>query len=647
MTVITRRDLIATMSSLTASAAFSSNPLLRTAGVRDGQANQGSRRRPNVVVIMVDDQALGDLSCMGNTALRTPNIDRLAESGVAFSSYYGCPLCSPARSSLLTGRYHYRTGVVDTSTGLSMMRPDEVNLAEVLGANGYRTFISSKWHLGDNYPLRPMDRGFQESLIAKDAIVAGIANPPNNSLFSPILYHNEQPVQTDGYITDIAFNAAFKFMEATRDQPYFLYLSTNVVHKPLQVARHYSEPFKAKGLDDYTATLYGEMVNLDENVGRLQAKLTQLGDTDDTIILYTVDNGPIGERGVGYGPDGASRYNLGLRGGKGTIWEGGIKLPLFVAWPSRLSSGKKCEQIASHIDVFPTVLEMCGVATPPERRLDGRSLLPVMEGRAANWPERTLFFQQSRPDRGKRRYLDEPRLFANCAARGQKYKAVMTAEVPGGPYFEQFLQPVDFNSTRLYDIENDPGENTDISKAHPDIVRKLRGEYEAWFLDVSRGISPAVRNVVGSPRQNPVLLTSQDLRGVRSALGPHTLEDAKRQAQSREAHGYGYWAIEVPKRARYRITMQLTPVTVGKDKCLWAFPFREGEAFLRVGIVEKSQLVQEGATSITFDVTLEPGAQFLTASVTGQRENPIEVSPFFVIVDCMEAGMANEARARA
>lgn len=642
MTVITRREMLATMGSVTASAAFGGRPMLGSVTEGGSQLDHGKRRKPNVIIIIVDDQAYGDLSCMGNTVLSTPNIDRLAKSGVAFSNHYGCPLCSPARSSLLTGRYNYRTGVVDTSTGVSMMRPDEVNLAEVLGSNGYRTFISSKWHLGDNYPLRPIDHGFQECLIAKDAIVAGIANPPNNSLFSPILYHNERPERKEGYITDIAFNAAFEFMEANRDQPYFVYLPTNVVHKPLQVAPHYSEPFKAKGLDDYTATLYGEMVNLDENIGRLHAKLAQLGDTENTIILYTVDNGPIGERGVGYGPDGASRYNLGLRGGKGTIWEGGVKLPLFVTWPSRLAAGKKCEQIASHIDVFPTLLDMCGIADPHDRHLDGRSLLPLMDGRAADWPERTLFFQQSRPDRATRRYLDEPRLFVNCAARGQKYKAVMTAERPGGTYFQQFFQPVDFKNTRLYDIENDPGESNDIAQAHPEIVKKLRDEYEAWFLDVSKGLSPAVRNVIGSRHQNPVVLTSQDMRGVRSALAPHTLASAKRQAHNREPLGYGYWAIEVSRRARYRVRFQLTPVTVADDKCMWDFTFKAGEAFLRVGSIEKSQLVQEGASSVSFDVILEPGAQFLTASVTGQREIPIEVSPFFVVVNCLESGSKGE-----
>lgn len=634
MTTITRREMIATMGSVTASAALGGHAMLRPAAEEAAQRNHSKSRRPNVIIIIVDDQAYGDLSCMGNSALNTSNIDRIAESGVTFSNHYGCPLCSPARASLLTGRYNYRSGVVDTSTGLSMMRPDAVNLAEILASNGYRTFISSKWHLGDNYPLRPMDRGFHESLIAKDAIVAGIANPPNNTLFNPILYHNERPQRTEGYITDIAFNAAFEFIEANRDQPYFVYLPTNVVHKPLEVAPHYSEPFKAKGFDDYTATLYGEMVNLDENVGRLHAILAQLGDTENTILLYTVDNGPIGVRGTDSIPNGAHRYNLGLRGGKGEIWEGGIKLPLFVMWPSSLPPGKKYEQIVSHIDVFPTVLDMCGVASTHDLHVDGRSLLPLMEGLTSDWPDRTLFFQQSRPDRARRRYWDEPRLFVNCAARSQKYKAVMTSEESGQTYF----QPVDLKSTRLYDIENDPGETTDISKSHPDIVQKLRDEYEAWFLDVSKGFGPAVRNVVGSTHQNPVVLTSQDMRGVRSALAPHELGTAKRQAQSGNPLGFGYWAIEVLQKARYRIGMQFTPVTVAGDRCSWTFPFKAGEAFLQLGNIEKSQLVQEGASSVNFDVVLEPGSHFLTASVTGQREMPIEVSPFFVVIDCLDIG---------
>lgn len=632
MTVISRREMIATMGGVTASAALSGHAMLHPAADGAAQPHHAKSRRPNVIIIIVDDQAYGDLSCMGNKALNTPNIDRLAEKGIAFSNHYGCPLCSPARASLLTGRYNYRTGVVDTSTGQSMMRPDEVNLAEILAGNGYRTFISSKWHLGDNYPLRPIDRGFHESLIAKDAIVAGIANPPNNSLFNPILYHNERPQRTEGYITDIAFNAALEFIEANRNQPYFVYLPTNVVHKPLQVAPHYSEPFKAKGLSDYLAALYGEMVNLDENVGRLHAKLAELDQTENTIILYTVDNGPIGERGANDGPNGANRYNLGLRGGKGTVWEGGIKLPLFVTWPSRLAPGKKWEQIVSHIDIFPTVLDMCGLTSTHNLQVDGRSLLPLMEGRTSNWPDRTLFFQQSRPDRENRRYWDEPRLFVNCAARGQKYKIVMASDE------QRYFQPVDFKNTRLYDIENDPGESTDISQSYPEVVRKLRDDYEAWFLDVSKGISPAVRNVVGSAHQNPVVLTPQDMRGVRSALAPHELGIAKRQAQNGKPLGFGYWAIEVLRKAHYRIRMQLTPVTVAGDRCSWNFPFKAGEAFLQVGDIEKRHLVQEGARSVSFDVVLEPGAHFLTASVTGQRKAPVEVSPFFVIIDCPDVG---------
>ena len=309
-------------------------------------------------------------------------------------------------------------------------------LRRLLSKAGYQTAISAKWHLGDHYPLRPIDRGFHESLIAKDAIVAGIANAPNNSLFNPILYHNEKPVKTQGYITDISFNAAMDFIEASRGRPFFVYLPTNVVHTPLEVAPHYSDPFKAIGLDDYTATLYGEVVNLDENVGRLQAKLAQLGIAENTIILYTVDNGPIGLHGVENVADGAHRYNLGLRAGKNTVWEGGIKLPFFWSWPANLPAGRKCEQIVSHIDVLPTVLEMCGVEKPRDLHVDGRSLLPLMKGRGGEWPERTLFFQQTRPDTAHRVYADAPRPFVNCAARGQKYKIVMASSKPGEMYFD-------------------------------------------------------------------------------------------------------------------------------------------------------------------------------------------------------------------
>lgn len=620
----TRREMLGTIASAAAARSSASGTPNHSERSRDA--------RPNVIIIITDDQAYGDLSCMGNTKLQTSNIDRLFQDSVWFPNHYGCPLCSPARASLLTGRYNYRTGIVDTSTGLSMMRPDETNLAQILSRAGYQTAISAKWHLGDNYPLRPIDRGFQHSLICKDAIVAGISNAPNNSLFDPILYQNERPAKTKGYITDISFSAAIDFIEASRGSPFFMYLPTNVVHTPLEVAPHYSAPFKAMGLDGYTATLYGEVVNLDENVGRLRSKLEQLGVARNTIIIYTVDNGPIGAHGVEDAPDGAHRYNLGLRGGKNTVWEGGIKLPFFVSWPGTLPTGRKCEQIVSHIDVLPTILEMCGVTPPRELHCDGRSLVPLMKGKGGEWPERTLFFQQTRPDYAHRIYGDEPRPFVNCAARGQKYKAVMVSSDREAMYF----RPATFQETELYDIEQDPGEQHNVAGEHPEIVRKMRAEYEAWFDEVSKGIRPPVRNILGSSHENPVKLTSQDLRGVRSARGPHTLEAARAQAEKKEPHGFGYWAVEVVRGGRYTFTMQFEPVTVLDDVCAWRFPLKTGEAFLSIGELETSRLISEGDASVIFDVQLHPGKFFLNASFTGQRSDDAEVSPFFVVVECLE-----------
>lgn len=625
-----RREVLGTIGS----AAVSAGAFSRLTNVKAEENPKPHGARPNVIIILIDDQGYGDLSCMGNTKLRTPHIDRLFHEGVWFSNHYGCPLCAPARASLMTGRYNYRTAVVDTSTGLAMMRPNELTMAEILQRAGYRTGIFSKWHLGDHYPLRPIDRGFEESLICKDAIVAGIANAPDNSLFNPILYHNEKPVRTDGYITDISFNAAMKFIEASQGKPFFIYLPTNVVHTPLQVSPHYSNPFRAMGFDDYTATLYGEVVNLDENVGRLMAKLEQLGLAENTLIMYSIDNGPIGPHGVDVsnGTVGPERYNAGLRGGKGTVYEGGIKLPLFVYWPGKLPPSRKCDQIVQHIDILPTVLEMCGLEMPRDLHLDGRSLLPLMDGRNVEWPERTLFFQQSRPDRAHRVYGDEPQLFVSCAARGQKYKIVMTAADPA----ERYFRPISFEETELYDIENDPGEKNNIAREHPKIVSHMRAQYEAWFKDVSRGIHPPVRNFLGSGHENPVKLTAQDLRGPRSARGPHMLQSARAQAEKKQPLGFGYWAVNVVRSGRYRITMQFEVPQVLDAACPWRFPLKKGEAFLRIGDVEASQLIPEGATEITFNVTLRPGEQFLNASLTGQREEGIEVSPFFVVVECLE-----------
>ena len=377
-------------------------------------------RRPNIVIILTDDQGYGDLGCHGNPKIKTPHLDKFAGQSTQFPYFYVCPVCSPTRSSLMTGRYNYRTGIVDTFLGRSMMHPDEVTLPQMLAAGGYRTGIFGKWHLGDNYPLRPIDRGFGEALVCTGGGLTQPSDPPGNTYFDPILLHNGKAEKTKGYCTDVFTDAALDFIARPSDQPFFAYVAFNAPHTPLQVPEKYLEPYQKMNLahsefpapghplpgkadQDVTARVYAMVTNIDDNVGRLLAKLEEKKLADNTIVLYFSDNGPQ-----------QVRYNAGLFQRKGTVYEGGIRVPCYWRWPSRFAAGRKIDTIAAHIDITPTLLEACGVAKPEKVKFDGLSLLPALLGRKVDAVDRTLFFQWHRGD--------EPELNRACAARSQKWK---------------------------------------------------------------------------------------------------------------------------------------------------------------------------------------------------------------------------------
>jgi len=503
------------------------------------------RQRPNVILILTDDQGYGDLGCHGNARLRTPHLDRLAAESVELTHFHVMPVCAPTRACLLTGRYNYRTGAIDTYLGRAMMYPDEVTLAEMLAGAGYRTGLFGKWHLGDNYPMRPIDQGFHEALNHLGGGLCQPSDPPGgNGYFDPVLLRDGKPAATGGYCTDLFTDAALRFIEAGRDRPFFAYLATNAPHAPLQVPEKYVEPYKSAGLDDETAKVYAMISNLDENVGRVLARLRDLGLQDRTIVLFMTDNGA----------QQAGRYAAGLRGTKGTVYDGGIRVPCFIRWPGRLRGGRQVEPIAAAIDIVPTLLEACGVARPAGVRLDGLSLMPLLEGREAPWPERTLYFQWHRGD--------EPVLYRDCAARDPRYKLV--------------------NGKALYDMAADPGETRDVATEHPDVVARLRAGYEAWFRDVSstRGYAPP-RIHLGTPHEDPTTLTRQDWRGPRAGW---------------DANSLGHWEVCVARAGAFAVTLRFPGAKEPR------------EAHFRLGAADRAAPVLAGAREAAFEnVRLEPG----------------------------------------
>jgi len=571
------------------------------------------KTRPNVILIMSDDQGYGDFGCYGNKQIHTPVLDRFYRESVRFSNFYVQPVCSPTRACLMTGRYNYRTGLVDTYVGVSLMRPDEVTVAQALSKHaGYRTGIFGKWHLGDHYPLRPIDKGFEEAIVCTGGGIGQIGDPIDNHYSDPILHHNGKLEQYRGYCTDIFFDGAMQFMEAHRDEPFFIYIPTNAVHGPLEVPERYAAPYRSMGLDEDLSRLYGMVTNLDENLGKLFKKLQALGLDENTVVIFLSDNGP----GM------VKRYNAGLRGIKGQVYEGGIKTPFFVRWPGRLRGGRDIDRIGAHIDVFPTILNICGVAKPADLMLDGESLLPLMKGESSHWPDRILFFQQSRPDSNG---WNVPRPYTHCAARGQRYKIVMSAPGP-----ETFSRSIGMGETELYDLEHDPGEQHNLAQEYPDIVFKMRERYENWFWDVTKGLNPPVRNHLGTSHENPVTLSTEDMRGPHAYKAPWNWEQVHRITR-KELNGSGYYEVEVARSGRYEITFRSGPPG-GQGLPV----MKSGKAFLGLGDLTLEQQIEAGAASVTFNANLKAGSFRLVPLLTGQRTDNGVVSPVFVCVKCLE-----------
>lgn len=549
-------------------------------------------RRPNVVLIIADDMGYGDLGVHGNPKIRTPNLDRLARQSLRMKNFHVSPVCSPTRSSLMTGRYNYRTGVVDTFLGRSMMHPDEVTLAEVLRAVGYRTGIFGKWHLGDNFPLRAMDQGFEETLVHRGGGIGQASDPPGgSSYFDPMLQHNGKQVRTKGYVSDVITDAAIAFIDKHKDAPFFVYLPFNAPHGPLEVPESYEAPYRkmnlapdqfpkmgqplqGKGNQEMIAKVYGMVTNIDDNVGKLLARLDELKLADNTIVIFLTDNGPA-----------FARYNGGLRGLKGTVFEGGTRVPFFVRWPAgKLPADREVDRIAAHIDVMPTLAAACGAKPPESVKIDGTSLLPLWKGEKIDWPDRTLYFQWHRGD--------VPQLYRAFAARSQRYRLVQpqgVQEKKGTKIID--LQPPDWKYY-LFDIENDPYEMTDLADKNPDIVEDMKAGYLRWFKDMAltRGFQPP-RIYLGAREENPVVLTRQDWRGPKAGWGPKD---------------HGYWEVKIVEEAKYDVTVHV-PME-GKERVVH---FKWKEKIL-------ARRLEPGSLDLTFaDVPLPQGNGRIEAWIEG------------------------------
>ncbi len=415
------------------------------------QGQPSSPDHPNVLLIMTDDQGWGDLRSHGNERIDTPTLDRFAAESARFERFFVSPVCAPTRASLLTGRYHLRTGTHGVTRGYETMRTEEVTVAEALRQGGYATGCFGKWHNGAHYPHHPNGQGFDEFF--------GFCAGHWNNYFDTGLERNGQPVETKGYITDVLTDAALDFIERHRQERFFCYVPYNAPHGPFQVPDGYFDKYQAQGLDDRLACIYGMCENLDDNIGRLLHRLDDLGLRDNTIVLFLTDNGP-----------NSDRFNGGMRGRKGSVDEGGVRVPLFVRWPGRIEPGTPVSPIAAHIDLFPTIVELCGLPMPETLPQDGRSLAPLLMGEQPDWPDRMLFtFRTPGADAQNIR----------GSVRTQRWRAVKRAQ-----------------HWQLYDMVADPAQQEDVAKQNPNVMTQLRGAFEAKVAEVTKaGFDPIPTHV--------------------------------------------------------------------------------------------------------------------------------------------------------
>lgn len=440
-------------------------------------ANQADR--PNVLLIVTDDQGYGDFSVHGNPHLRTPNIDHLAAQSVRFDRFYVNSFCAPTRAALLTGRWPLRTGCHGVTHNRESMRPSEITIAEALRDGGYRSACIGKWHNGEQYPFTPQGQGFDEAF--------GFNNGHWNNYFNATLLRGVRSEPTQGFISDVLTDEAMKFITANKAQPFFCYVSYNAPHSPYQVPDKYFDRFKSQGFDDTLAAFYSMCENIDDNVGRLLKHLESEQAAENTIVLFLTDNG---------GTAGVKTYNAGMRGGKTSVHEGGSRVPLFMRWPNAKWQPQLVQTLVSHIDILPTLIDLCGVPFPQGPKVDGLSLRPLLENtKAAAWPERTLFTHNP---------IDESNKFPG-AVRTQRYRLVCEIKGPAGGS-SATANDASASPWQLYDMLQDPGEKNDIASQHPDIVRRLSAEYDAWFVDISSEGLQRIPLPVGYSQHNPVEL---------------------------------------------------------------------------------------------------------------------------------------------
>jgi len=562
--------------------------------------------KPNVIVVITDDQGYGDLGCHGNPYILTPNLDQFSSEAVTFSNFHVSTTCAPTRGALMTGRHTNRLNVYHTIAGRSLLYEDEVILPQVFGNNGYQCGMFGKWHLGDNYPFRPEDRGFHEVVRHGGGGITQLPDYWGNDYFDDSYWHNGKVQSYEGYCTDVFFEEAMRFIRENKDRPFFCYLSTNAPHGPLNVPAEYVELYSEMDqVPERQKRFYGMITNIDDNFKRLERQLEELGLTENTLLIFMTDNGTA----LGH-----TVYDGGLRGNKGSEYEGGHRVPFMMRWPEgEIGGGRKVDELTAHYDVLPTLVDLLDLEFTPGKALDGTSLKPLLYGKTDSWPGRILYMDTQR--------VQNLVKYKQYSVMDDEWRLV--------------------NGKELYHMGTDLGQESNVIDQHPEVAARLAEGYERWWQSiVDEGVEERYAYIkAGTPYENPVRICSHDMLTPLSSFW-------HQYGAVEAAEGSGIWKVEIVEEGDYSICLRRFP-----RESAWGFnaQFPEApksielersmpaskqpgfvEASLKMADFSLTSAIKEDAEELEFSVYLTEGEYDMEA-VLKDRQGGIHPAYFVYI----------------
>lgn len=577
------------------------------------------QKRPNVIILMTDDQGYGDLGCYGNPFIKTPEMDKLHKDSVRLTDFHVNSTCSPTRAALITGLYSHRVGVWHTTSSRDLLSDAVPTMANIFQKAGYRTGHFAKWHLGGNYPYRPFDRGFDLSVSAGNGGIGMTDDHWGNDRVNDIITRNGKPEQSKGFSDDVFFDEAMKFIRKEKEKPFFIYLPTYIPHNSRTIPdKKWIDPYRGyiaqKKLSLHDAYFYASIARIDYNLGRLRRFLKDEKIADNTIFIFLTDNGSNTFR----------VFNAGMKSGKGSNNEGGHRVPCFIHWPKGgLQGGKDIDALTAHIDLFPTLVDYCQLTLPKKMKLDGHSLKPLLTGDKKKWPtSRTLFVGQHRKATPK--YSDR-----SVAMQG-KWRLL--------------------DGKKLYNMTNDLAQKKDVSKQHPKLVAELRAAYEAHWKDVSVNDGPYESAIAGTAFQKEIALSVIESIPNGKSRQEYVLNGTRVQCT---------WPIRIAKTGQYRVELRRWPRELNapilggpnfKKKKIDAYLddkpitnlsfggqpktkiFEAAEIQLTIGKVVKKAKINNTQTEQTFIVDLPAGATQLNGALIDNQGKQIHGGVYYVYI---------------